>query len=164
MLLPRFPSQPTGMHSPSTQIRRPSSSQEVPSTTCMLSCSTFYIPLIHYASKTLHGLTFFIDILKPFWHGDNRTSLLWAYSWARTFLGLSSRESNRSTFAQTALGWTSHTAPPCIHGHVLRLSCRLKWYPSRSIPRSHLKSLAPLGHGWGLQVANLLVDPAHDIR
>ena len=117
MLLPRFPSQPTGMHSPSTQIRRPSSSQEVPSTTWMLSCSTFYIPLIHYASKTLHGLTFFIDILKPFWHGDNRTSLLWAYSWARTFLGLSSRESNRSTFAQTALGWTSHTAPPCIQGY-----------------------------------------------
>ena len=105
------------MHSPSTQIRRPSSSQEVPSTTWMLSCSTFYIPLIHYASKTLHGLTFFIDILKPFWHGDNRTSLLWAYSWARTFLGLSSRESNRSTFAQTALGWTSHTAPPCIQGY-----------------------------------------------
>ena len=117
MLLPRFPSQPTGMHSPSTQIRRPSSSQEVPSTTWMLSCSTFYIPLIHYASKTLHGLTFFIDILKPFWHGDNRTSPLWAYSWARTFLGLSSRESNRSTFAQTALGWTSHTAPPCIQGY-----------------------------------------------
>ena len=33
VLLPRFPSQPTGMHSPSTQIRRPSSSQDVPSTT-----------------------------------------------------------------------------------------------------------------------------------
>ena len=47
---------------------------------------------------------------------------------------------------------------------------RLKWccsycpsYPSIHFkPGSHLKSLAPLGQGWGLQVANLLVAPTHE--
>ena len=36
-------------------------------------------------------------------------------------------------------------------------------YPSIHFkPGSHLKSLAPLGQGWGLQVANLLVAPTHE--
>ena len=43
VLLPKFPSQPTGMHSPSTQIRRPSSSQDVPSTTYVV--IYIYLPI-----------------------------------------------------------------------------------------------------------------------
>ena len=67
VLLPRFPSQPTGMHSPSTQIRRPSSSQDVPSTTCVVTYLFVDISTeVDFKERNLFGMAIIEPL--PFGH------------------------------------------------------------------------------------------------